>query len=503
MMFPQFRSFSGLQRSVRQIGTFVIMLLFFSTPTHALYDPRTVPGNRAGVHILSTSELSNAAKLVNSNGGDWGYVTIPIQPNDRDKVKWQSFMTQAKEKHLIPIVRITTIPSGGTWATGHDTDLVDFANFLGELNWPIENRYIVLFNEVNRSLEWGGTVDPEKYARIVKNAYTIFKERSPDFFMLGPSLDLALPNSSTSLSAQNYLSRMRTFDPLVFTYFDGWSSHSYPNPAFSAKATKTGLQSIVGYKSEINYLKLAPKPIFITETGWDQTKIKDSVLGGYWSSAWEIWQNDSNVVAVTPFILQGGEQFKIFSLVKDGGNYSASGQSVYNLPKSQGSPRVIETVINTSQGTAPKQPKWTIPFFKNSRAVYKLENIFRVILGLPAKKSVSIGDLNLIVEVAATQKQWEHGLSDRTDLGDVDGMLFTFPQYHIPIFWMKDMYFPIDMIWIAGGKVVDITYEAKVETTDKLPTYSPVVPVNMILETRAGWAKENNIIVGDELFISD
>ena len=57
-----------------------------------------------------------------------------------------------------------------TWATGHDTDLVDFANFLGELNWPIENRYIVLFNEVNRSTEWGGDVDPEKYASIIKNA---------------------------------------------------------------------------------------------------------------------------------------------------------------------------------------------------------------------------------------------------------------------------------------------------------------------------------------------
>ena len=151
----------------------------------------------------------------------------------------------------------------------------------------------------------GGKVDPEKYTSIIKNAYSIFKERSADFFLLGPSLDSSLPNSQTSLSAQNYLSRMGTTDPLVWTYFDGWSSHSYPNPGYMTSSKKTGFQSIVGYKSELTYLKLAPKPVFITETGWDQTKIKDSVLAGYWSSAWQTWLNDPNVVAVTPFVLEG------------------------------------------------------------------------------------------------------------------------------------------------------------------------------------------------------
>ena len=203
------------------IGLMVYWFNGLIAPAFALYDPRTIPNNKAGVHLLDPAEINEAAKLVNSNGGDWGYVTVPIQPTDRDKAKWQHFMEQAKSLHLIPIIRITTIPRGGTWSTGHDTDLVDFANFLGELDWPVENRYIILFNEVNRSAEWGGQVDPEKYASIVKNAYSIFKERSLDFFMLGPSLDSALPNTSTSLSAPNYLSRMAKADPLVWTYFDG------------------------------------------------------------------------------------------------------------------------------------------------------------------------------------------------------------------------------------------------------------------------------------------
>ncbi|PIR99220.1 hypothetical protein COT87_00595 [Candidatus Collierbacteria bacterium CG10_big_fil_rev_8_21_14_0_10_44_9] len=480
-----------------------VLLYHFVTSAQAIYDPRTVPNNKAGVHILSPEEIDDAAKLVNSNGGDWGYVIIPIQPTDRDKIKLQSFMDKAKEKHVIPIIRITTLPKGGTWATAHDTDLVDFANFLGELDWPIENKYLVLFNEVNRSTEWGDAVDPEKYASIVKNAYAIFKERSPNFFIIGPSLDLALPNSSTSLSAQNYLSRMRVYDPLVFTYFDGWSSHSYPNPGFVAPAKKTGLQSIVGYRSELLYLNLAPKPVFITETGWDQTKISDGILANYWSSAWQTWSKDVNVVAVTPFVLRGGQQYKIFSLIKDDGQYSVSGQSIFNLPKSTGNPKITESVTKSVVLSSPKQPSWTIPFFKNSHVLYKLENIFRVILGLPIKQSAKLKDLDITIELAKNSSQWEKGLSNRADLGDTDGMLFVFPQYHIPVFWMKDMKFPLDIIWIASGKVVDITYDVKVETVDKLPTYSPLVPVNMILETRAGWAAENNIVLGDQLVLSD
>jgi uncharacterized membrane protein (UPF0127 family) len=479
----------------------IFIFLISAKQSLALYDPRTMPNNKAGVHILSPGEISDAAKLVNSNGGDWGYVTVPIQPTDRNKDMWQEFMRKAKELHLIPIIRITTIPQGGTWATGHDTDLVDFANFLGELDWPIENRYIILFNEVNRATEWGGTVDPEKYASIVKNAQSIFKERSQDFFLLGPSLDAALPNSSTSLSATAYMNRMTTADPLIWSYFDGWSSHSYPNPGFIASPKKTGMQSILAYKAELSYLKLAPKPVFITETGWDQSKINATTISTHWKNAWDLWQNDPNVVAVTPFIFQGGEQFKIFSLIQDGGGYTPSGQAIYDLPKNTGSPKVIEVKPKMFKESVITQAKWVIPFFKQSESLIQVENIFRVILGLPSKSQITLKGIPLLVETAQTPKQWEKGLSDRKEMGSVDGMLFIFPQYHIPIFWMKDMHFPIDMIWIADGIVADIIPNVQPETGDKLPTYSPKVPVDMILETPAGWAEEKGITIGDELII--
>lgn len=473
-------------------------LLFSASPVAALYDPRTLPNNKVGVHLLSPDEVSAAASIVNSHGGDWGYVTVPIQPTDRDLVKWQRFMDECREHHLIPIVRITTIPQGGTWAQGENTDLVDFANFLNVLHWPIVNRYIVLFNEVNRSTEWGGEVEPAKYAEIVKNSYTIFKERSTDFFLLGPALDLALPNSTSSLSAANYFRAMAAHNPLVWSYFDGWASHSYPNPAFKAPPSKTGLTSLVGYRSELALLKLAAKPVFITETGWDQNQVGDSLLQSYWTKAWQIWNQDSNVVAVTPFVLQGGEQFAQFSLLNRQGLLSSSGQALANLSKIAGTPLLASSPTPTPS-PSPTSLQTSSPFYRASLALFKLENILRVVFGLPSKANLELAGHHLLVELAQNPKQWEAGLSDRSSLGSLDGMLFIFPNPHIPLFWMKDMNFSLDLIWLRDNVVVDITPSVPVTNSGNLPTYSPRVPIDMVLETKAGWAAERQLQLGDQL----
>lgn len=477
------------------------LLIGYLSPVYALYDPRTLPNHKLGVHILHPEEITRAAEIVNSSGGDWGYVTIPIQPTDRDKVKWQNFMQACQRLHLIPVIRITTIPQGGTWESAADSDLVDFANFLDGLSWPVENRYIVLFNEVNRSAEWGGTVNPEKYASIVKNARTIFKERSADFFLLGPALDDALPNSATSLSAKNYLERMSAVDPAIWSYFDGWAAHSYPNPGFTASPDKAGYTSIVSYRSFLKLLKLAPKPVFITETGWNQEKLSRGLITSYWQQAWKIWQNDQNVVAVTPFVLVGGAQFKEFSLVGDGDNLTISGEALKNLPKTAGNPRPGSISPVTKDNLDHQTTSSNLPWGKTSEFLMKLENIFRVILGLPEKAGISLGDRQLLVELAETPKQWEKGLSGRPALTTTGGMLFLFRYPHIPVFWMKDTLLPLDIIWINENKVVEITPDVPVPTSDKIPTYSPSVPADMVLEVPAGWTAANSVTVGDELIL--
>ena len=114
---------------------FILFLIVFASPVRAVYDPLSVPNNKFGIHILSTSEIDKATELVNSSGGGWGYVTIPIRANERDVNKWTDFMNKCRERHIIPILRIASFPVDDHWMAPNEYDLVDFANFLDQLPW--------------------------------------------------------------------------------------------------------------------------------------------------------------------------------------------------------------------------------------------------------------------------------------------------------------------------------------------------------------------------------
>src|SRR3989344_2674727 len=115
---------------MRIILLLVLTLFIIPNSLFAFYDPLSIPNNKYGVHILEPGEITKAAKLVNSSGGDWGYVTIPIRSDDRDRDKWTKFFESSRLLHLIPLIRLATYPDGGTWVRPTPYDLVDFANFL-------------------------------------------------------------------------------------------------------------------------------------------------------------------------------------------------------------------------------------------------------------------------------------------------------------------------------------------------------------------------------------
>jgi len=182
-----------------------------SKNAHATYDPHSVKNNIFGIHILFPEELSKAAELVNSNGGDWGYVTIPIQASDKNIDKWQKFMDDCKRYHLIPLIRLATNGdyfSQSSWSKPTNNDIVDFANFLDSLSWPTQNRYVIVYNEPNRADEWGGTPDAIEYAQILDFAVSKFKQENKDFFIISAGLDNASVNTSgQSINEFTYMLR--------------------------------------------------------------------------------------------------------------------------------------------------------------------------------------------------------------------------------------------------------------------------------------------------------
>lgn len=332
----------------------------FPDKSFAFFDPLSRPNNFHGIHILFTSELEGASTLVNSQNGEWGYVTIPIQAGDKDMEKWQKFMDECKKMKLIPILRLSTEadPNNTTvWRKPNATDILDFANFLTSLNWPIENRYVIIFNEMNRFDEWGGEQpDPDTYAGLLSYASQTFREKNPNFFVIMGGLDNAAPNDGKKfMDNYVYLKKMHEHDQDIFKKIDGFASHSYPNPGFTAPPLQNQLEGITTYQYEYLYINANSGhkvPVFVTETGWDSKKLPESLIAKYYQIAYEnFWNKDKDkIVAITPFILnsQGGS-FDSFSFVKDGRRtqyYVASEK----MAKTKGEP-----LIQTVKGIAVKK----------------------------------------------------------------------------------------------------------------------------------------------------
>jgi len=115
--------------------------------------------------------------------------------------------------------------------------------------------------------------------------------------------------------------------------------------------------------------------------------------------------------------------------------------------------------------------------------------------------SVVINDIKVKVEIADETAELAKGLSNRKSLDEDSGMLFVFATPGQPAFWMKDMNFSIDIIWIKDDVVVDIAPNLPVVAAEFLSTYTPKEPANYVLEVNAGFAKENGIKIGDRVDI--
>ncbi|MFC1639074.1 DUF192 domain-containing protein [Patescibacteria group bacterium] len=103
----------------------------------------------------------------------------------------------------------------------------------------------------------------------------------------------------------------------------------------------------------------------------------------------------------------------------------------------------------------------------------------------------------LDVAVAAYDRVRQQGLSGRSSLEPHDGMLFLFPRAQRYAFWMQDMRFPIDVVWIRAGEVVDLTYGLSIPEGDEEPlTFAPVTPADAVLEVPAGFIAEHDLRVG-------
>jgi uncharacterized membrane protein (UPF0127 family) len=113
-------------------------------------------------------------------------------------------------------------------------------------------------------------------------------------------------------------------------------------------------------------------------------------------------------------------------------------------------------------------------------------------------KVVQIGGQNIYVDVAYSSLDQQRGLGGKQEIGANQGMLFVFDRPGKYIFWMKDMNFPIDIIWIDKNlKIVYIKKDARPELFPE--TYEPSVNSSYVIEVKSGFSDTFNVKTGDNV----
>lgn len=114
------------------------------------------------------------------------------------------------------------------------------------------------------------------------------------------------------------------------------------------------------------------------------------------------------------------------------------------------------------------------------------------------KRNIVLGGRMVSVEVADTDAKRTRGLSGHAPLKDGEGMIFIFDTAGKYSFWMKDMLFPIDIIWIGEDfSVVDITENAEPNSYPNL--FTPREEALYVLEVNAGFSNEKGLKIGDKV----
>lgn len=111
---------------------------------------------------------------------------------------------------------------------------------------------------------------------------------------------------------------------------------------------------------------------------------------------------------------------------------------------------------------------------------------------------VKTGVKNFKAEVLTTPEEREKGLSGRACLPRDGAVVFEHEKDDIHGYWMKDMKFPLDIIWLdKDKKVITIAEALSAETYPKI--FTPTSQARYVIEVNARHAEEFGIDVGDQL----
>ncbi len=132
---------------------------------------------------------------------------------------------------------------------------------------------------------------------------------------------------------------------------------------------------------------------------------------------------------------------------------------------------------------------------------------------LPLTETISTPGGTIFVRVAQTNSEQQMGLSGFKTIYEDQGMLFPFSKSGIYPFWMKDMNFPLDMVWLKHipkspyvPQVGDY-YQVVMVTQNALPSSYPqafqtTTPIDAVLEINAFSAEKFGLSLGTGIHLT-
>jgi uncharacterized membrane protein (UPF0127 family) len=125
------------------------------------------------------------------------------------------------------------------------------------------------------------------------------------------------------------------------------------------------------------------------------------------------------------------------------------------------------------------------------------KNVDRGEVELGEVVKIEIGGIVVNAELAVSAEDRQKGLSGRLRLATGEGMLFIFPEPAIHSFWMKDMNFAIDIMWLDGNLRI-VTIKERAEPSSYPESFAPSAPAMYVLEVPAGFTETHKIKIGDQ-----
>lgn len=117
----------------------------------------------------------------------------------------------------------------------------------------------------------------------------------------------------------------------------------------------------------------------------------------------------------------------------------------------------------------------------------------------PPEGLVEIRGREIPVEIADSAAEQEKGLGGRDRLAWGSGMYFPYARPRFVAFWMKDMRFAIDIVYLLEGRIVEIHPQVPFERSGNGPTIRSRSLVDAVLEVPAGQAAAAGWQVGDRV----